>query len=96
MSLNEAFLRWRHDEWVRFAATWAQLIVLLNQGPIPGYDASRLFEIRERLDSIFKIWKRFGPLYNLPASPPVAVHHLARHLANVKSQRNSRIALVVV
>ena len=50
------------------------------------------------MDSAFTVWveNRFGALHNLPATPPVVVHHIARHLASQMSQGYSKIALVVV
>jgi hypothetical protein len=90
----------RHGQWLAFAETWAQLISLGTQigGPADPEQATQLADARHRVDSAFKTWleKRFGGLHNLPATPPIAVHHIARHLANRRGDGVSRIALIVV
>ena len=88
----------RHGAWLKFAATWAQLVVLNSQATGTSEQTARFAEIRERMDSAFTVWveNRFGALHNLPATPPVVVHHIARHLASQMSQGYSKIALVVV
>jgi len=88
----------RHGAWLGFAATWAQLVVLTSQASGTREQTARFAEIRERMDSAFTVWveNRFGALHNLPATPPVVVHHIARHLASQRSQGYSKVALVVV
>jgi hypothetical protein len=91
----------RHDAWLGFAQTWAQLGMVANQldRPLETTLASRLAGLKKRADSVLLHWlqKRFGTLHNMPASPPVLVHHIPRHLANLRSDNAiSKVALLVI
>ena len=91
----------RHDAWLAYAHTWAQLGMIANQlnRPFETSLSSRLHALRTTLDSILIRWllRRYGALHNLPTSPPVLVHHIPRHLANLRSSAVvSKLALVVI
>jgi hypothetical protein len=91
----------RHDDWLGYAQMWAQLGMVVNQmdRPLEVNLASRLDGLQKRMDSVFFRWlqKRFGTLHNVPASPPVLVHHIPRHLANLRSDGViSKVALLVI
>ena len=88
----------RHEQWLTFAQAWAELVVLTVQSRKKPADHDGIEKMRVRVDLAFRGWieRRFGPLHNLPATPPVLVHHVARFLANQRTSRNSRTALVVV
>ncbi|HTB92695.1 MAG TPA: BREX-3 system phosphatase PglZ [Candidatus Sulfotelmatobacter sp.] len=91
----------RHDAWLAYAQTWAQLGMITNQlnRPLEASVLSRLQALRRTLDSVLIPWllRRYGALHNLPASPPVLVHHIPRHLANLRSSSlASKLALVVI
>ena len=88
----------RHEQWLTFAQAWAELVVLAVQSTRKPEDKDALEKIRGRVDSAFRGWieRRFGPLHNLPATPPVLVHHIARYLASQRVNPGSRTALVVV
>jgi len=91
----------RHDEWLGYSEMWAQLVVLANGTARAANrkQAALLADTRERMDSAFRMWaeKRFGALHNLPANPPVVVHHIPRHLANLRANDGaSKLALIVV
>jgi len=88
----------RHEEWLTFAQAWAELAILIVQSGMRLTDKDGVERIRVRVDAAFRGWieRRFGPLHNLPGTPPVLVHHVARFLANQRPRRNSRTALVVV
>ena len=91
----------RHDIWLAYAQTWAHLGMTATQlnRPLEMILSSRWDALRTRMDSIFIGWllKRYGALHNLPTSPPVLVHHIPRHLANLRSSSVvSKLALVVI
>ncbi len=91
----------RHDTWLAYAQTWAHLGMTATQlnRPLEMMLSSRWDALRTRMDSIFIGWllKRYGALHNLPTSPPVLVHHIPRHLANLRSNSVvSKLALVVI
>lgn len=90
----------RHDQWLSFAQAWAELVVVTIQvgKSIKPEEKAAIDQIRDRADTTFRAWleRRFGPLHNLPSSPPVLVHHIARHLVNQKMQGVPRISLIVI
>jgi hypothetical protein len=91
----------RHDTWLAYAQTWAHLGMTATQlnRPLEMTLSSRWDALRTRMDPIFIRWllKRYGALHNLPTSPPVLVHHIPRHLANLRSSSMvSKLALVVI
>lgn len=91
----------RHDAWLNYAQVWAQLRMVVNQleRPLEASLAFRMLQLEKRMDSVLYRWlhKRFGTLHNLPASPPVLVHHIPRHLANLRSANViSKVALIVI
>jgi hypothetical protein len=91
----------RHDTWLSYAQTWAHLGMTATQlnRPLEIMLSTRWDALRTRMDSIFIRWllKRYGALHNLPTSPPVLVHHIPRHLANLRSSSMvSKLALVVI
>ena len=47
--------------------------------------------LQEKVDTTFVTWvqQRYGGLHNLPASPPVMLHHIPRYLAQVLSPPHS-------
>jgi hypothetical protein len=91
----------RHDAWLGYSETWAQLGMIVNQltAPLNSDLALRLLALRDHLDSVFLPWleKRFGGLHNLPATPPVLVHHIPRYLAHLRASGSiSKLALIVI
>ena len=91
----------KHSEWLRFAPAWAELIVLLNE--LPGTAIGEMQEhakgLQLQVDTDFVRWlsRRYTGLVNLPAVPPVMLHHLPRFLAHqVSDNPHAKIALVVV
>ena len=90
----------RHDVSLGYAHTRAHLGMIANQlnQPLEMILSSRLNALRRRADSVLIYWllKRFGALHSLPPSPPVMLHHIPRHLANLRSSAViSKLALVV-
>lgn len=91
----------RHQEWVGFARTWAELVVLRFAGHMADYpDIGERFQaLLARVDAAFLAWilQRYAGLYNQPAIPPVMVHHIPRALArNMTGTRTARAALVLI
>lgn len=91
----------KHPEWQSFALRWGQLIALRYslEGKPTDEELDRFLGLRDRIDGAFLGWVRghYGTLHNLPALPPVVVHHvpklLARHLGQA---RDAKAALVVM
>jgi len=91
----------KYAQWFRFARSWAELIVLLNDHDAGLNDAlvGRAMDLQSQVDTGFSSWlaKRYGGLINLPPVPPVMVHHVPRLLARqVSDDPNTKIALIVV
>jgi hypothetical protein len=91
----------RHDAWLAYAQTWAQLGMVAHQlgRPLEAGIASRLRSVQTRLDEVLLAWmkNRFGTLHNLPTSPPVLIHQIPRYLANLRlSEPIPKVALVVI
>lgn len=90
----------RYQEWLAFARKWAELTVLRYEGGPEGDRAGReRFEsLRCAIDGRFSTWmlKRYAGLHNQPATPPVMLHHIPRHLARAVQERRVKVALVVV
>lgn len=91
----------RHGEWLSYAQTWARLIVLSTEigSSMDAAQSQRFGELRQNVDSTFRSWveRRFGTLHNLPPSPPTVVHHIARHLANGRTNDGAaKVALIVI
>ena len=91
----------KYTEWFQYAWKWAELIRLANESmdPILNVSGSASNNIKEQIDNVFTSWiqKRFSGLINLPSSPPVMLHHLARFLAfQFEKDHKAKIALIVV
>ena len=75
----------RHQDWLTFAYRWAELSVLWHR---ISHSKQTVFtgqfqSLQEDVDTRFFSWiqDRYGSLHNLPASPPVMLHHIPRYLA---------------
>ena len=91
----------RHQEWVSFARTWAELVVLLFAGKSGDYpDVGERFQaLMAKVDAAFLAWvrQRYAGLYNQPATPPVMVHHIPRAMARgMAATRSMKVALILV
>lgn len=89
-----------HGDWRAFALRWAHLVALRHrpESSLGDQDVERFDALRSDLDEAFLRWltARFGTLHNQPPSPPVMLHHVARHVARSSAQHGGRVALVVV
>ncbi len=96
----------RHQDWTAFALRWAELMALwrtFNESSQPDL-LERVQRVQKTVDAAFLAWTqaKYGALHNLPADPPVMVHHIPRFLAQralkqgAHDQTTSKVALVVV
>lgn len=95
-------LQARHAEWLHFAYRWAELLALVfdPEGALPSKEYREHFEaVRDRMEVTFTQWmgQRYASLINLPAAPPVMLHHIPRFLARCLAQHpHTKIALLLV
>lgn len=86
--------------WQGFSGKWADFQKLLHDCSEAGVelDGARVDALRTNVDSQFKNWlaNRYDTLPNQAPSPPVMVHHVARHLARIREKEGKRVALVVI
>ncbi|MHB8992714.1 MAG: BREX-3 system phosphatase PglZ, partial [Chloroflexota bacterium] len=98
----------RHQDWTAFALRWAELMALwrtFNESSQPNL-LERVQGVQKGVDTAFLAWilAKYGGLHNLPADPPVMVHHIPRFLARRvlkqgginKTVSSAKVALVVV
>jgi hypothetical protein len=89
----------RYGEWLLFARTWAELIVAIHEDPADTGAQREVEALRGGIDNAFASWlaHRYAGLVNLPVTPPVMLHHLARFLAHQMAEdKKMKRALVVV
>lgn len=91
----------QHADWLRFALVWADLWAMryATDCEIEPTSISSLEGLRARVDEAFSAWMglRYGGLHNQPATPPVMVHHVGRHLARrLAADQHVRVALLVM
>ncbi|HRI86625.1 MAG TPA: BREX-3 system phosphatase PglZ [Candidatus Hydrogenedentes bacterium] len=91
----------RHGDWFRFAHSWAELIVLVNEpvGIVSDQISERIRVVQAKVDAEFCGWlsKRYAGLVNLPPTPPTMLHHVPSYLAHqFEDDRNVKIAMVVL
>ena len=73
----------RHGEWLHFARGWAELKKVMSDRELPAGCEEHVTPLTELVDKRFLSWvvKRYAGLINLPATPPVMLHHVPRFLA---------------
>ncbi len=91
----------RHDDWFRFAATWAELNALRldPEGLAQATDLTRYEALQAQVDDAFAVWvkKRYAGLANLPPVPPVMLHHIPRLLArDLHDGKGNKAALLLI
>ncbi len=91
----------RHQDWLLFAAKWAQLVVL-RYGPRlserPDLN-EKILQAEQTVDEQFTEWlrKRYAGLHNQPWEPPLMVHHIPRALAAYQQDAaQKKVALIIV
>lgn len=91
-----------HQAWIKFAHTWAEVIVLRYglpaDSPLPaavGFEPLQLM-----VEQRFADWmqQRYLALHNYPSLPaPVMLHQVPHYLANqLKASKFQRVALIVI
>lgn len=89
-----------YAEWLHFAHGWAELTLMSDEpdGTQLNYLSSDTASLRSRVDAAFSAWlcRRYASLINLPAAPPVMLHHVPRYMARQLKDRETRVALLVV
>ena len=92
----------RYEEWVTFALLWARMIEGISgcsDEHAPTFGEDEIHRLRTAIDASFSSWltAHYGSLIQLPADPPVMLHHIPRYLSRVlSSDSNSRIAFLLV
>ena len=75
----------RHEEWLQFAKSWAELncLILDPENTIQDADRKKINVLQSEVDSAFISWleMRYASLVNLPPVPPVMLHHVPRYIA---------------
>ena len=91
----------RHDDWFRFAKTWAELVSLALESDVvlPEQARQKIGKLQTQIDTSLVAWlkKRYAGLINLPPVPPVMLHHIPRFLARyVGDAKEHKVAFVLV
>jgi hypothetical protein len=89
----------KHTEWSAFARGWAELALLTGESPDDEDAHGALTSLRTQVNVKFAGWliKRFAGLVNLPATPPVMVHHIPRFLAGLlERDAAAKVAMLVI
>ncbi len=96
----------RYQNWLTFAHTWAELVVLWHEvkmseplGTSLDAQSSRVQVLQEKVDTAFLTWvmQRYGGLYSQPALKPVMLHQIPRFLAReLEGQAKQKLALLVL
>ncbi|MBC2732799.1 MAG: BREX-3 system phosphatase PglZ [Desulfobacteraceae bacterium] len=91
----------RHDDWFRFAKTWAELqaLALESNAVLPELARQKMEALQAQIDAALVPWltKRYAGLVNLPPAPPVMLHHIPRFLSrHVNEARHHKAAFVLV
>ena len=91
----------RHDDWFRFAGTWAELVALAldSDAMLPEPARQKMEALQAQIDATLLPWltKRYAGLANLPPVPPVMLHHIPRFLSrHINDAKKHKVALVLV
>jgi hypothetical protein len=89
----------KYQEWLKFAQTWAELLVLWHQETTSNPLSIMFLTLQEKVDNAFLTWvsSRYGSLYNQSTTSPVMVHQIPRFLTRwYESKNTKKIALIVI
>ena len=91
----------RYEQWTAFALLWARLTETLSGSPEDEVmeAAGKLPSLSLEIDGAFSDWliEHYGSLIQLPASPPVMLHHIPRFLARVLSSDSGlKVAFLLI
>ena len=91
----------RHNDWLSFAKTWAELVSLALESDaiLPEAALQKMQALQTRIDAVFVPWltRRYAGLINLPPAPPVMLHHIPRFLSrHITDAKEHKVAFVLV
>jgi len=91
----------RHNDWRRFAKSWAELSTLAMEldATVPSAAHKKMAMLQAQIDAALMQWltKRYPGLANLPAVSPVMLHHIPRFLARyINEEREHKVGLVLL
>lgn len=89
----------KHTEWSAFARGWAELVSLTVEQADYSEAQNAVSSLRTHVNEKFAEWslKRFAGLVNLPATPPVMLHHVPRFLAGLMERDTAaKVAMLVI
>jgi len=91
----------RHNDWLRFAKTWAELVALVLEpnAVLPEPARQKMGVLQDQINAALVPWlaKRYAGLIDLPAVTPVMIHHIPRFLAHyVNEAKQHKAAFVLV
>ena len=91
----------QHDDWFRFAKTWAELVALSleSDAMLPEPARRKMKTLQAQIDAALVPWlaNRYAGLSNLPPVPPVMLHHIPRFLArHINDAKEHKVAFVLV
>lgn len=88
----------RYQDWLKFAQTWAELIVLWHEEKAPNLE-EQFLALQEQVDGAFLNWvdSRYGTLYNQVGNTPVMLHQIPRYIERyLEASTTNKVALVVL
>jgi len=89
----------KYTDWFLYARGWAELLTMMYEDVSDTTAMQELEELRSKVDTTFYSWlcRRYSGLINLPATPPVMLHHLPRFLSHkITDDKNMKVALLVI
>ena len=91
----------RHNDWSRFAKTWAELSALALESDTSLSDSARqkIQLLRIQIDAALGTWltRRYRGLIDLPAVSPAMLHHIPRFLSRyINEAKEHKVGLVLI
>ena len=91
----------RHDDWCRFAKSWAELLALTLESDVimPESARQKMEMLQSQIDTALVPWltKRYHGLIDLPPVSPVMLHHVPRFLSrHIDDARENKVGLVLM
>lgn len=91
----------RHDDWCRFAKTWAELSALALESDSSLSDSTRqkMQLLQTQIDAALVHWLsiRYRGLIDLPAVSPAMLHHIPRFLSRyINEAKEHKVGLVLI
>lgn len=91
----------RHDDWCRFAKTWAELLALALESDTSLSDSvlPKMQLLQTQIDAALVPWltRRYRGLIDLPAVSPAMLHHIPRFLSRyINEAKEHKVGLVLI